>query len=177
MKWSRGYQRMIFYHLVHHVFIDRVTRIGSLQHWGLQKSLSFQLYSASECLEFGKNFNYWVSLGKVYQLLNWSETLLTSSLSHQIKSWLTNPMIEIFAIFWPFIYWIKLKRYWFLKSSMLQRLGSGDSIIEYILHQMIENHSLVTLWPFHVDENHHYFCFCVIKADLLRWFSIVLYCM
>ena len=41
--------------------------------------------------------------GKVYQLLNWSETLLTSTLSDQFKSWSTlpqtNPIMEIFAIF------------------------------------------------------------------------------
>ena len=56
MKWSRGYQRMISYHLVHDIFNDRVTRTKYLQHEGLQKSLSFQLYSSNEWSEFGKNF-------------------------------------------------------------------------------------------------------------------------
>ena len=32
MKWLRGYQRMISYHLVHDIFNDRVTRTKSLQH-------------------------------------------------------------------------------------------------------------------------------------------------
>ena len=32
IKWSRGYQRMISYHLGHDIFNDRVTRTKSLQH-------------------------------------------------------------------------------------------------------------------------------------------------
>ena len=32
MKWSRGYQRMISYHLVHDILNDRVTRTKSLQY-------------------------------------------------------------------------------------------------------------------------------------------------
>ena len=32
MKWSRGYQIKISYHLVHDIFNDRVTRTKSLQY-------------------------------------------------------------------------------------------------------------------------------------------------
>ena len=70
----------------------------------------------------------------------------------------------------------KVEKKMILKSLILQRFCSGDSIIKYIMHQMIGNHSLVTPWPFHVKKTHYCFGFCVIKVDLLWCISIILYC-